>query len=187
MFSLINNFFNHFTKFTYYYYLRRCILLHNKLHFRLSNQSLTALQPILTSLLFQQTIDEFDMLRDGDKVLVCISGSSPSLCMLHMLRQFCRARGLHVDFGAVTVGECVGIDPRALMLYLRDLGVEFIFEASNTTSLKNKLSSTARRKGYNVLAMGQTLDKLADDFLSSVLYKGRLYLSPPCAKNRFVL
>lgn len=132
-----------------------------------------------------QVIDEFDMLKDGDKVLVCISGSSSSLCLIHMLRQWSRARGMHIEFGAVTVGDCVGVDPRALMLYLRDLGIEFIFEATNTSSsIKAKLSSIARKKGYNVIALGSTLDKLSDDFLTSLLCKGKLYACPPCAKNR---
>lgn len=125
------------------------------------------------------------MLRDGDKVLVCVSGSSSSICLMHLLRQFIRARGLHVELGAVTVGDNVGVDPRALMLYLRDLGVDFIFEAAdNISSLKSKLSTIARRKGFNILALGNTLDKLADDVLKLMLYKGKLYSSPPCAKNR---
>lgn len=124
------------------------------------------------------------MLRDGDKVLVCISGSSSSICLVHLLRQFIRARGLHVDLAAVTVGDNVGVDPRALMLYLRDLGIDFIFEAAdNSVALKSKLSSIARRKGFNVLALGNTLDKLADDVLKLLLYKGKLYSSPPCARN----
>ena len=32
----------------------------------------------------------------------------------------------------------------------------------------------ARRRNYNVLATGHTLDKLADDFMSSILQKGKL-------------
>jgi tRNA(Ile)-lysidine synthase TilS/MesJ len=124
------------------------------------------------------------MLRDGDKVLVCVSGSSSSICLIHLLRQFIRARGLHVDLSAVTIGDCVGVDPRALMLYLRDLSVEFIFEASDAnTPLKSKLSAIARRKGFNVLALGSTLDKLADDVLKLMLYKGKLFSSTPSAKT----
>lgn len=124
------------------------------------------------------------MLRDGDKVLVCISGSSSSISLAHLLRQFVRARGLHVELGAVTVGDTEGVDPRALMLYLRDLGIDFIFEAAdNSVPLKSKLSSIARRRGFNVVALGNTLDKLADDVLKLMLYKGKLYSSPPCAKN----
>lgn len=91
------------------------------------------------------------MLQDGDRVLVCLSGSSASLCLLHALRQFVRARQLHVELAAVALMavatpaatvitgrfECVevggrlsigGIDPRAMMVYLRDLGVRFYCE-----------------------------------------------------------
>lgn len=89
-----------------------------------------------------------------------------------------------MELGAVTVGDAVGVDPRALMLYLRDLRVDFIFEASDqNTPLKTKLMNIARKKGYNVLAMGNTLDKLADEVLKLMLYKGKLYSTPPSAKT----
>ena len=67
------------------------------------------------------------MLKDGDKILVCLSGSSASLCLLHALRQFSRARGIHIEMSAITVGKC-GVDPRALMLYLRDINIELFIE-----------------------------------------------------------
>lgn len=68
------------------------------------------------------------MLKDGDRVMICMSGSSSSLCLLHLLRQFIRARSLsNVQLATVTFGDC-GVDPRALMLYLRELGVEFFYE-----------------------------------------------------------
>ena len=67
------------------------------------------------------------MLKDGDKILVCLSGSCTSICLLHALRQFTRARGIHVKLGAVSVG-ILGVDPRALMLYLKDLGIEYFYE-----------------------------------------------------------
>lgn len=72
-------------------------------------------------------MDEYDMLRDGDKILVCLSGSSASFCLLHVLRQFSRARQIHIDLGVVTLGT-PAIDPRVLMLYMRDLGVNFSLE-----------------------------------------------------------
>lgn len=134
---------------------------------------------------FLQAIDEFDLLKDGDKVLVCISGSGSSLCLLHMLRQFVRARGIHVELGALTIGDSVGIDPRALMLYMRDLGIEYIFEqaTSTTETLKSKISMVARKRGYNVLALGNSLDKIADDFMASIFNKGRLYATPANTRN----
>lgn len=125
------------------------------------------------------------MLQDGDKVLVCISGSSSSMSLIHLLRQFIRARGLHIELGTATIGDGIGVDPRALMLYFRDLGIEYFYEASDSsTNLRSKLASVARRKGFNVLAFGHTMDKFADDVLKMMLYKGKLYSASPCFKCR---
>lgn len=126
------------------------------------------------------------MIRDGDRVLVCVSGSSSSVCLLHLIRQFSRARGLHVELAALTIGdESTGVDPRALMLYMRDLGIEFIYETNkDSTPMRDKLTAVARRKGFNVIALGNSLDKLADDFLSSIFYKGKIHTKNPCVKNR---
>lgn len=124
------------------------------------------------------------MIKDGDRILIGVSGSSSSICLLHGLRQFIRARGLHVDFGAVTIAEDLRIDPRCLMFHMKSLGVEYFFEQGNSGSemVKHKLSLMARRRGYNTLALGNSLDKLANDFLSSLLLKGRLYVSPAYKK-----
>ncbi|XP_058129685.1 uncharacterized protein LOC131289492 [Anopheles ziemanni] len=123
-----------------------------------------------------ETLDEYRMLKDGDRVLVCISGSSSSLCLLHLLHQFCLTRQLQVQLAAITIGGSDGgVDPRALMLYLKELGVTFFYEplASND-QLHDQLLHHARHRQYNVLAMGSTLDKLADRFLASLLYRGEL-------------
>lgn len=69
------------------------------------------------------------MLQEGDRVLVCLSGSSSTLCLLHLLRQFCQTRRLKVQLAAVTVGSAdSGVDPRALMLYLKELDVPYFYE-----------------------------------------------------------
>lgn len=108
------------------------------------------------------------------------------MCLVHLLRQFIRARGLHVELGTATIGNGIGVDPRALMLYFRDLNTEYIYEASENsmTSLRSKIALIARRKGYNVIAFGNTLDKLADDVLKSILFKGKIYTTSPCYKYR---
>ncbi|XP_058456636.1 uncharacterized protein LOC131434028 isoform X2 [Malaya genurostris] len=131
-----------------------------------------------------EALDDFDMVKDCDRILVCLSGSSSSLCLLHLLRQFIRARHLNnVQLATVTFGDC-GVDPRALMLYLRELGVEFYFEQKESSeNLHEKLVALAHRKGYNVLAMANTLDKLADRFLVSLLYKGKFSTLQACTSH----
>ncbi|XP_053669078.1 uncharacterized protein LOC128719479 [Anopheles marshallii] len=123
-----------------------------------------------------EALDEYQMLKEGDRVLVCLSGSSSSLCLLHLLHQFRQTRQLKVDLAAVTVGggDC-GVDPRTLMLYLKELGVTYFYEPlASHDSVSEQLMHHARHRQYNVLAMASTLDKLADRFLSSLLYRGEL-------------
>uniref|UniRef100_A0A182TCA4 ATP_bind_3 domain-containing protein n=1 Tax=Anopheles maculatus TaxID=74869 RepID=A0A182TCA4_9DIPT len=133
-------------------------------------------KPYVYSTTFHQALDEYQMLQEGDRVLVCLSGSSSSLCLLHLLHQFCQTRQLKVDLAAVTVGsgDCE-VDPRTLMLYLKELGVTYFYEPQATKeSLSDQLMRHARTRQYNVLAMASTLDKLADRFLSSLFYRGEL-------------
>lgn len=47
-----------------------------------------------------------------------------------------------------------------------------------TESLKEKLAYVARKYKYNVLALGTTLDKLANDFITSLMTKGQLSVTP---------
>lgn len=51
-------------------------------------------------------------------------------------------------------------------------------------SLRSKLYTIARQNNYNVVALGNTLDKLADEFLVSVLNKGRVYATQAHCFNR---
>lgn len=51
-------------------------------------------------------------------------------------------------------------------------------------SLRSKLYTIARQNNYNVLAMGNSLDKLADEFLVSILNKGRVYATQAHCFNR---
>ncbi|XP_040160209.1 uncharacterized protein LOC120898430 isoform X2 [Anopheles arabiensis] len=135
-----------------------------------------------------EALDEYQMLQEGDRVLVCLSGSSSTLCLLHLLRQFCQTRRLKVQLAAVTVGSAdSGVDPRALMLYLKELDVPYFYEPlASHESLTDQLMHHARHRQYNVLAMASTLDKLADRFLTSLLHRGELCALPAVQRSEDV-
>lgn len=67
------------------------------------------------------------MISSCDRVLVAISCSSSSIGLIHAIRQFARARNIMIELGACSIGA-PGIDPRALMLYCRDLGIRYHYE-----------------------------------------------------------
>jgi tRNA(Ile)-lysidine synthase TilS/MesJ len=144
-----------------------------------------------------EAIDEYRMIRDGDRVLVCLSGGKDSLSLLHTLRQFSffsAARGVRFTLGAVTVDPgSASYNPRPLVPYLAALGLPYFFEeqgilqkavslGDDCTSIcsfcsrlkRGRLYSAARREGYNVLALGQHLDDLAESFLMSLFHNGLL-------------
>ncbi|XP_055677378.1 uncharacterized protein LOC129786407 isoform X3 [Lutzomyia longipalpis] len=120
-----------------------------------------------------EALEDFSMVKEGDKILVGLSGSTPSLCLLHILQQYAEIRSLNITIGACTLGSSE-IDPRLLMLYLRDLGINYIFDQKESKEITSKLCSTALKFKYNVVALASTLDTLAEEFLVSLLTKGQL-------------
>lgn len=49
-----------------------------------------------------QAIHEYNMVRPGDKVLVCLSGSRDSIALLHTMHQYqfyARSKGIHFSIG----------------------------------------------------------------------------------------
>ncbi|XP_068718445.1 uncharacterized protein [Montipora capricornis] len=143
-----------------------------------------------------QAIEEYEMIRNGDRVLVCLSGGKDSLSLLHTLRQYqfySKSKGIKFEIGAATVDpQSSGYDPRPLVPYLGTLGVPYFFEEQGiiqqaaklpvcesicsfcSRMKRGRLYACARREGYNVLAMGQHLDDLAESFLMSAFHNGLL-------------
>nr|XP_012216545.1 PREDICTED: uncharacterized protein LOC105668652 isoform X2 [Linepithema humile] len=148
-----------------------------------------------------EAMQEFDMIRDSDRVLVCLSATGKdSLSLLHTLHQYrfyARSKGIDFEIGAATI-DAGGSDPMELMSYLKALDVPYFYEeqvtdpsganadnpldasvASGTCSfcdksVRTQLYSLAKRKRYNVLALGQHLDDLTESFLISVFHGGML-------------
>ncbi len=140
-----------------------------------------------------RAIADFDMIRDGDRVLVAVSGGKDSLGLLHVLRHLARYAPVRFEVGAVTVDpEVEGFDPGALRDYMAALGVDYHYReqpimeeakarmkgdsfcAYCARMKRGIMYTTAREAGYNVLALGQHLDDLAESFLMSAFHGGQL-------------
>ena len=144
---------------------------------------------------FLEAVAEFSMVKDGDRLLVCLSGGKDSLSLLHCVKQYqyyAASRGINFTFGAVTVDPMSSAyDPRPLIPYLEQLGVEYLYEQqdimgqaleANASSIcafcsrmkRGRIYSAARKNNYNVLALGQHLDDLTESFFMSIFHNGRL-------------
>jgi tRNA 2-thiocytidine biosynthesis protein TtcA len=140
-----------------------------------------------------RAIADFAMIRDGDRILLGVSGGKDSLTLLHLLGHLQSYAPVKFELGVVTVDPQVeGFDPRALTAYYDALGVRWHYAeqpimqqaqrhmdgdsfCSYCSRMKRGIMyNTCRREGYNVLALAQHLDDLAESLLMSLFHGGQL-------------
>ncbi|QGT77642.1 tRNA 2-thiocytidine biosynthesis protein TtcA [Guyparkeria halophila] len=135
----------------------------------------------------------YQMLHHGDRVLLGLSGGKDSLSLLHILRHVQRRAPIDFEIAAITVDPMVpGFDPGPLGDYLASLGIRHYRVQEDIVSLADEHMSgdsycsfcsrlkrgliyrLAREEGFNVLALAQHLDDLAESFLMSAFHGGKL-------------
>jgi len=140
-----------------------------------------------------RAIGDFAMIRDGDRVLLGLSGGKDSLTLLHILLHLQQKAPVKFELAACTVDpQSPEYDPSPLKGYLAELGVPYFYEsqpivASAAEHMKGDsfcaycsrlrrgiLYRVARENGYGVLALAQHLDDLAESFLMSAFFGGKL-------------
>jgi tRNA(Ile)-lysidine synthase TilS/MesJ len=140
-----------------------------------------------------KAIADFDMIRDGDRLLLGVSGGKDSLTLLHILGHLQTYAPVKFDLGVITVDpEVEGFDPHSLTRYYEEIGVRWYYAeqpimeqakehmdgdsfCSYCSRMKRGIMySTCRREGYNVLALAQHLDDLAESLLMSIFHGGPL-------------
>ena len=65
---------------------------------------------------FLEAIEAFEMIKPGDRVLVCLSGGKDSLTLLHTIKQYQYYTKMSFELGAMTIGESF-VRKRALVKY----------------------------------------------------------------------
>jgi tRNA 2-thiocytidine biosynthesis protein TtcA len=140
-----------------------------------------------------RAIARFAMIRNNDRILLGVSGGKDSLSLLHILHQLQRHAPVRFELAAVTVDPMIdGFDPSPLIPYLETLGIPCLFQREPILERAREhisgdsfcswcarmkrgvMYAAARREGYNVLALAQHLDDLAESFLMSAFHGGRL-------------
>ncbi|MBR1657868.1 MAG: hypothetical protein IJ697_05325 [Synergistaceae bacterium] len=136
-----------------------------------------------------KALSQWQMISEGDKVLVGLSGGKDSLILLHALHDLQRRSPVKFSLAALTV-KLSGLETDPLQDYCSALGVPYtviehdiigIINARNEKSpcsfcanmRRGLISSWAEQNGYNKLALGHTLDDAVETFFMNVLHSGR--------------
>lgn len=138
---------------------------------------------------------EFDMIREGDRIAVAVSGGKDSLSLLHVLRDRRRVSPVKFDFTAVHIDfEFSDFNPRALVDYLEKEGFPHLVEKAD--SLKDEryedidcfrwswnrrkaLFGLADREGFNKIAFGHHMDDIVETILLNQFYRGEIAAMKP--------
>ena len=147
--------------------------------------------------LVTQAMIQWDMLEDGDRLLLGLSGGKDSLSLLHVLLEFQAKLPIKFEIEVCTIDPMTpSFDPSPLIPYVESLGLKYHYirddivaranqsgkDGSIVSSLcsfcarmkRGNLYTTARRNNCNKLVLAQHLDDLAESFLMSVMHNGFL-------------
>jgi tRNA 2-thiocytidine biosynthesis protein TtcA len=140
-----------------------------------------------------RAIADFDMIHEGDRIMLGLSGGKDSLALLNILLHLQRYAPVKFELAALTVDPMIeGFHPERLKPYLAELGLPYFFQSQPIAEQAKEhmvkdsfcafcsrikrgiMYTTLRREGYNVLALAQHLDDLAESFLMSAFHGGQL-------------
>lgn len=158
----------------------------NKLHKRLCRQ-------------VGQAIGDFNMIEDGDRVMVCLSGGKDSYALLDILLTLRERAPIHFDIVVVNLDQKQPNFPaHVLPAYLRSINVPFHIETQDTYSIVKRvipegkttcsLCSRLRRGilyrvadelGATKIALGHHRDDIMETFFLNMFFGSKLKGMPP--------
>ena len=146
-----------------------------------------------------RAISDFNMIEDGDRIMVCLSGGKDSYTMLDILLSLKKSAPIEFDVVAVNLDQKQpGFPEHILPSYLDKLGIEYYIINRDTYSVvKQKvpegrttcgLCSRLRRGtlyafaediGANKIALGHHRDDIVETMFLNMFYGARLASMPP--------
>ena len=146
-----------------------------------------------------QTVHEFGLIRDGDRILVAVSGGKDSYTLLDLLHRAQRKAPVDFELVAFHLDQGhPGYDGGPLRQWLEDFGVRFEIHREDTYSTvvrhaaeqsisycspcsrfrRGILYTAAERIGCTKVALGHHREDTLETLLLNLLYGGKLQAMP---------
>ncbi|CAI5724722.1 unnamed protein product [Hyaloperonospora brassicae] len=140
-----------------------------------------------------QAMMQWNMIHEGDRLLLGVSGGKDSLSLLHVLLHFQKRAPIRFELACATVDpQTPSFDPSPLKAYMRALGVPYYYLSENiieramcemngdslcsycSRMKRGVLYTCCRKHGFNKLVLAQHLDDLVESFFMSAMHNGQL-------------
>ncbi len=133
---------------------------------------------------------DYDMLGDGDKILVAVSGGKDSMTMLKILEE--RRSFVPINYELIAVHVDMGykcIHPKIIENYFKQNGIKYYMKKINilkntprekmtcfwcSWNRRKALFDAAHKLGCNKIALGHHKDDIIQTFLLNLVFQGEI-------------